>query len=141
MERWDLVYRGAAAFGGTTIVYLYGGWSALLGILLSFVVADYLTGLGAAWVKKELSSSVGARGIIKKMCIFLMAAVGNLIDRALGTELVMNATIFFFIANELISIIENAGVIGIPIPPVLSDAVQVLKGKSEVSTNAEEKDS
>lgn len=135
MERWDLFYRYSVACGGSIICYLYGGWSALLGILLAFVVADYLTGLGAAYIKKELSSDIGRRGIIKKVCIFFMVAVGHLIDMALGlqADLVQNAAIFFFIANELISIIENAGVIGIPIPPVLSDAVEILKGKSEVN--------
>lgn len=133
MERWDLLYRGVVTFGGTSIVYLYGGWSALLGILLAFVVLDYLTGLTAAWVKGELSSAVGMRGIAKKVCIFAMVAVAHLVDIALGggTSLVKDATIFFYLANELISIIENSGKIGIPVPEPIQKAVLVLKGRGD----------
>ena len=136
MERLDLIYRGAVAFGGATIAYLFGGWSALLGILLAFVVLDYLTGLMAAAIRGELSSLVGMRGIAKKVCIFVMVAIAHLVDKALGgTSLVQDATIFFYLANELISIIENSGGIGIPVPEPISKAVLVLKGKSGGEAN------
>ena len=114
----------------------------MLGVLLAFVVADYLTGLAAAWVKGELSSSVGMRGIAKKVCIFVMVAVAHLVDVALGeANFMRDATIFFYLANELISIIENSGRIGIPIPDALQKAVAILKGKSEVRINGEDKGS
>lgn len=137
MERLDLIYRGAVAFGGATIAYLFGGWSALLGILLAFVVLDYLTGLMAAAIRGELSSLVGMRGIAKKVCIFVMVAIAHLVDKALGgTSLVQDATIFFYLANELISIIENSGRIGIPVPDPIQKAVLVLKRKSGGGINA-----
>ena len=132
VERWDLIYRGGVAFGGAATVYLFGGWSALLGVLLSFVIVDYLTGLGAAWVNGELNSDIGRRGIVKKVCIFLMVGVGHLIDVALQTEIIiMTATVFFYLSIEALSIIENVGRIGLPVPQKLKDAIAVLNGKSE----------
>jgi toxin secretion/phage lysis holin len=133
MERWDLLYRYGIACGGSFACYLYGGWSAVLGILLAFVVLDYLTGLLAAAIKQTLSSAVGAKGIAKKVCIFLMVAVAHLVDLAVGLsgDLIMNATIFFYLANELLSIVENVGIIGLPIPDTIQQAIILLKGKSE----------
>lgn len=133
MERWDLLYRYGIACGGSFTCYLFGGWSAVLGILLAFVVLDYFTGLIAATIQQKLSSAVGAKGIAKKVCIFLMVAVGHLVDMALGLSgsVIMNFTIFFYLANELLSIIENVGIIGLPIPDPIKNAVILLEGKSK----------
>lgn len=130
MERWDVIYRTTAAIGGATASYLFGGWSALLGVLLAFVVIDYLTGIMAAGTEGKLSSAVGLKGIAKKVCIFAMVAVAHLVDTALGdAHIVRDATIFFYLANELLSIIENSGRIGLPVPEPIQRAVEVLRSK------------
>lgn len=126
------IYKyGSVLFGGA-VGYLWGGWSQLLSILLTFVVIDYITGILAAGKEGKISSSVGFKSIPKKIMIFLLVAVGHLIDGAMGdNHMFRDAVIFFFLSNELISILENAGRIGVPIPSVLSKAVEVLKGKGE----------
>ncbi|OQP07031.1 holin [Geobacillus sp. 46C-IIa] len=132
MERLDVVYKTGAAAIGAVVGYLFGGWSELLGILLAFVVMDYVTGVMAAYREGSLRSAVGFKRIPKKVMIFMLVAVGHLIDRAVGTNgLFRDATIFFYLANELLSIIENAGRIGLPVPEQIKQAVEVLKGKSE----------
>lgn len=132
MEKLDVFYKiGATGIGGI-IGYLYGGWSPLLQVLIAFVIVDYVTGLIASGVEGKLSSKAGFRGILKKIMIFLMVAVANLIDSAIGeNQLIRDATIFFYLANELLSILENAGRTGLPVPDAIKKAVEVLKGKSE----------
>ncbi|MBE2923895.1 phage holin family protein [Anoxybacillus flavithermus] len=132
MERLEVAFKTGAAVMGGVVGYLFGGWSELLGILLAFVVMDYVTGVLAASKEGILRSAVGFKRIPKKIMIFLLVAVGHLIDRAVGTNgLFRDATIFFYLANELLSIIENAGRMGVPVPDRLTQAVEVLKGKSK----------
>lgn len=136
MERLDVVYKLFAATLGACVGYLFGGWSELLGILLAFVVMDYVTGVLAASKEGTLRSAVGFKRIPKKIMIFVLVAVGHLIDRAVGTNgLFRDATIFFYLANELLSIVENAGRMGLPVPEQIQQAVEVLKGKSERGVN------
>jgi toxin secretion/phage lysis holin len=126
------IFQTVVAVLGSWLTYLFGGWSALLGILLAFVVTDYITGILAAGSKGELSSAVGMRGIAKKICIFVLVAIAHLGDRALGDgTLIRDAAIYFYLANELLSITENIGILGVPIPGVIQKAVEILKGKSD----------
>lgn len=126
------VVKTVVAVGGATASFLFGGWSSLLSILLAFVVIDYLSGVVAAGKEGKLSSEVGLWGISKKVAIFGVVAVAHLIDTVLGdAHLFRDAAIFFYLANEVLSIIENAGRIGVPVPPVLEKAVAVLKSKGE----------
>jgi toxin secretion/phage lysis holin len=128
------LFKTIVAIGGAAASYLFGGWSSLLSILLTFVVLDYVTGFAAAAKEGKLNSEVGAWGIAKKVGIFGIVAVAHLVDSALGdAHLFRDAAIFFFLANELLSVIENAGRIGVPIPPVMQRAVEVLRGKGDVS--------
>lgn len=128
----DNFFKTAIAIGGAAASYLFGGWSALLTILLTFVVLDYITGVAAAAKEGKLNSEVGAWGIVRKVGIFVIVAVAHLVDRALGdAHLFRDAAIFFYLANELLSMIENAGRLGAPIPPALQRAVEVLRGKGE----------
>lgn len=133
MDRLDVIFKAIVAGAGATTGYLFGGWSTLLQVLLVFVIIDYLTGMLASGIDGRLSSKVGFRGIAKKVMIFIIVAVAHMVDKAMGGEMsmVMDATIFFYIANELLSITENAGKIGIPIPEKLLNAVEVLKGKEK----------
>lgn len=134
----DSTWKFFAAAGGAIASFLFGGWSALLQVLLGFVVLDYVSGMTAAAIEGTtgkgpgLSSAVGLRGIAKKVFIFAMVAVAHMVDRVLGeAHLLRDATTFFYLSNELLSIIENIGRIGVPIPPVIKQAVQLLKGKGE----------
>jgi toxin secretion/phage lysis holin len=119
-----------AAIGGY-LGYFLGGLDGFIYALITFVVIDYLTGLMTAIVERKLSSEIGFRGIFKKVLIFLLAAVGNIIDKNLiGTGgAVRTAVIFFYISNEGISIIENSIRIGLPIPEKLKNVLEQLQHK------------
>lgn len=118
-----------AAIGGLVGAFL-GGWDGFLYALTTFVVVDYLTGIMAAFVKKELSSEVGFKGICRKVFIFMLVGIGHIIDTKLIGEggVVRTAVIFFYVSNEGISIIENAAIIGLPVPQKLKDVLAQLKG-------------
>lgn len=132
MERLDLFFKVAVTFFGAVTGYLFGGWSVLIQILLAFVVIDYVTGIIAAGYNGELKSKVGFWGISKKIMIFVMVAVTHLIDTAIGEgHIFRDAAIYFYLANELLSIVENAGKTGLPVPEQIKNAVEVLKGKSK----------
>lgn len=127
------VYKLSMTALGGIIGYLWGGWNALLGILLAFVIIDYITGFIAAGAEGKLSSEVGFKGIAKKILIFVLVAVAHLLDEALGgnNDIFRDAVIFFYLANELLSIIENSGRAGLPVPDVLRNTVEILKGKGD----------
>ena len=128
------ILKTVIAVGGSIISFLFGGWSSLLTILLAFVVLDYVTGVLAAAKEGKLNSEVGLWGIARKVAIFAVIAVAHLVDSALGdAHLFRDAAIFFYLANELLSIIENTGRTGVPIPEKLKGAVEVLRGKGEKS--------
>lgn len=117
---------------GSLFGYLYGGWSMSLQVLVALVVLDYLHGIAAAAVEGKVSSKEGFRRMPRKIMIFGMVAVGHLIDKLLGNtnQMVMDGVIFFYAANELISIVENAGRAGLPVPSVLRRVIEVLKDKA-----------
>lgn len=124
------VGKWVLAVGSWSVSYLFGGWSAVLGVLLVFVIMDYLTGVAAGWMSGELRSKIGLIGIARKVFIFAMVAVGHLVDGILGDGHLFRDTVaFFYIANELLSITENGGKLGAPIPSVIKQAIEVLKGK------------
>ena len=126
------IFKTLVAIGGAAASYLFGGWSHLLSILLTFVVLDYLSGVAAAAKEGNLRSDVGLWGIAKKVAIFAIVAAAHMVDTALGdAHLFRDAVIFFYLANELLSITENLGRMGAPIPPAIRQAVEVLRGKSE----------
>jgi toxin secretion/phage lysis holin len=135
MERWDLFYRYIVTALGGTVGFLYGGGTPLLKLLVTFVIIDYITALIATvyvngW--KSLSSKVGFKGIAKKIMIFALVAIASQVDSALGdSHIFRDATIFFYIANELISVLENATKMNMSVPEQLKQAIQMLKGKGE----------
>lgn len=130
----DTTIKTLIAVSGAAASYLFGGWTHLLSILLTFVIIDYASGVAAAGKEGTLSSSIGRWGIAKKVMIFGIVAVAHLVDTALGdSHMFRDTAIFFYIANELLSLIENAGRLGAPIPPLLTKAVQTLKDKGDKS--------
>ena len=133
-------FKTLVAAGGAAVSFFFGGWSTLLGVLLAFVVMDYLSGMVAAAIEGVLSSSVGLKGIARKVFIFGMVAVAHLVDTAIAdVHVFRDATIFFSLANELLSIVENSGRIGLPVPNIIKQAVEILKGKSKEASKNENK--
>jgi toxin secretion/phage lysis holin len=120
---------------GTAASALLGGWDMWLQVLVYFVIADYLTGVLAAFCLKKLSSEVGARGIAKKVFIFLLVGIAYQIDMLAGTELVRVAVCAFYIGIEGLSVLENAGKLGIPLPEVLTSALEQMQNRgTEIKT-------
>ncbi len=121
----NIKYAGA----GLTVVltFLYGGFDMILGVLLAFVIIDYISGVLGAIFTGTLSSAVGYRGIIKKVGIFLIVSVGCILAQSAGMPELRSLVIGFYIANEGISIIENWGRMGLPLPPKVREMLEQLK--------------
>lgn len=116
------------AMGGS-LGAVMGGFDGFLYALIVFVVVDYMTGVMVGILNKELSSEIGFRGIFKKVVIFSLVAVAHIIDtHVIQNRSVLRTTvIFFYLSNEGISILENAALIGIPIPKKMKDVLEQLK--------------
>lgn len=116
----------------TTIVYLLGGIDIALQSLLIVIVIDYLTGIASAIYNKELSSKIGFKGIIKKFSYLLVVALSVVIDNLLGQSgLIRSLVIYFFVANDGLSIIENMAEMNVKLPQKLIDALEQIKKKGE----------
>ena len=113
-----------------SITYIFGGVDTVLAILLIFITLDYITGVMAGIATKELSSQVGFNGLLKKICILIVVAVAHLIGSYVGFD-VRSWVIGYYIANEGISILENAGRIGIPLPAKLVEILKQLNKDSD----------
>ncbi|PGT05109.1 phage holin family protein [Bacillus cereus] len=132
MERIDVLMKTFIATFGGFCGYFLGGWDTTLKVLLIMAAIDYITGVIAAGYNGELKSKVGFKGIAKKVVLFLLVGAASQADLAIGTNsAIREATIFFFIGNELLSLLENAGRMGIPLPSALTNAVEVLGGKQK----------
>lgn len=115
------------AIGGY-VGWFLGGVDGFMYALITFVIIDYVTGLMVAVLERKLSSEIGFRGIFKKVLIFAMVGIGNIIDVYLikNGSAIRTAVLFFYISNEGISIIENSAKIGLPIPQKLKDILEQL---------------
>ncbi len=125
----------AATAVGAVVGYAFGGWSVLIHLLLILVVVDWLTGWAAAWMRGELKSRKAFYGATRKVAIFLIVTVAHFIDVALNLSVFQDAVVFFYIANELLSVIENAGKMGLPMPDVLRNAVGIFESKTKPVEN------
>ena len=131
---------------GSVIASLFGGWDAALVTLVNFMAIDYVTGLLVAGVfhnsgKTEngaLESRAGWKGLCRKCITLLMVLVATRLDLVTGTNFIRDAVVIAFIANETISIVENAGLMGINIPPAITSAIEVLKKKSDSVDNTDQ---
>mgnify|MGYP000883429449 CR=1 FL=1 len=130
MSKELMKINGIFAIVGTMIAKMLGGWDMALQVLVSIVVLDYVTGVLVAIFQKKLSSEIGYKGLLKKMMIFLMVYLSVLVDNAVGTDMVRLLAIMFYIANEGISVLENAGKLGVPYPEPLRNILLQLKSKS-----------
>ena len=124
---------------GASIAYFFGDMDGFIHALIAFVILDYITGILAAIVRHELSSNVGFNGIARKITIFIIVGVAHVVDRELlgGTALLRDAVLFFYLANEGLSILENAVEIGIPIPDIIKDKLLQFHNKSKQQKSEE----
>lgn len=124
-------FRWVFTLLGGLVVGFLGGWDVALQVLVIFVIFDYITGVTAAFYEKKLDSEVGMWGIFRKLMLFIPIGVGYWVDTVAGVQVFRSMAIFFYIANEGLSIIENLGRVGIPIPEPLKAALEQLKKKAE----------
>lgn len=132
----------AIGVAGSCIATLFGGWDAALTTLLIFMGVDYVTGLVVAGVFHKsqksadgaLESRAGWKGLCRKGATLLVVLVACRLDMVTGSNFIRDATIIAFIANETISIIENAGLMGVHIPAIVVKAIDILKQKAEGET-------
>ena len=131
-EFWSMIQLIFTALGGW-LGYFLGGCDGLLYALIAFVVIDYITGVMCAIINKQLSSEVGFKGIFRKVLIFLLVGIANIIDvQVIGTGAVLRtAVIFFYISNEGVSLLENAGHLGLPIPEKIRTVLEQLHDRAE----------
>ena len=131
-EFWNTIQIIFTAVGGW-LGWFLGGCDGLLYALIAFVVIDYITGVMCAVIDHSLSSEVGAKGIFKKVLIFLLVGIGHIIDtQVIGSGSVLRtAVIFFYISNEGVSLVENAAHLGLPIPAKLKDVLEQLHDRAE----------
>ena len=131
-EFWNTIQLIFFAVGGW-LGYFLGGCDGLLYALIAFVVIDYITGVMCAIINRELSSAVGFKGIFRKVLIFLLVGIANIIDvQVIGTGAVLRtAVIFFYISNEGVSLLENAGHLGLPVPEKIRSVLEQLHDRAE----------
>ena len=136
---WNMVQFVFSAVGGW-LGWFLGGCDGLMYALIAFVIIDYITGVMCGVADKKLSSGVGFKGICRKVLIFMLVGIANILDmEVIGTGSVLRtAIIFFYISNEVVSLLENAGHLGLPIPQKMKDVLEQLHKRSE-SDESEEK--
>jgi len=136
---WISIEAAIAAIGGVVGWYL-GGLDGFLYALIAFVVVDYITGVMCAIVEKKLSSEIGAKGIVKKVAIFLIIGIAHLVDNyVLQTGAALRtAVVFFYMANECLSVLENSVRLGLPVPERLREVLEQLHDKSMKVRNQNE---
>jgi len=134
-EFWTTIQVIFTGLGGW-LGYFLGGCDGLLYALVLFVVVDYITGVMCAAADHKLSSEVGFKGICRKVLIFLLVGIGHVLDtQIIGTGSVLRtAVIFFYLSNEGISLLENAGHLGLPIPEKLKIVLEQLHDRAEKET-------
>ena len=126
------IYNGIVATLLTAFVYLVGGLDVAMIALLVAIVLDYISGVIKAYVTKQLSSQTGFRGIVKKVAVLMIVMLAVLVDRVTGnTGAIRTLVIYYFVANEGLSIIENLGQAGVPIPQSIKKALKALKKENK----------
>ena len=135
-ELWNTAQIIFAAIGGW-LRYFLGGCDGLLIALVVFVAVDYVTGVMCAISDKKLSSEVGFKGICRKVLIFLLVGIANILDvQVIGTGSVLRtAVIFFYLSNEGVSLLENAAHLGLPVPEKMKEILEQLHDRAEKEEN------
>ncbi len=133
MSKIQIIIDSIAGAVGAVLGFMYGEVTGLFWALIAFMALDYISGVVVAIIEKRLSSEVGFRGLAKKFLILVFVAVGHIADTYIlgGTPAAMSAVMLFYIANEGISIIENAAALGLPVPKKLTSIMEQIRNKSE----------
>lgn len=133
-----LALAAIGSIGSGILAALFGGWSQPMAVLLVMIGLDYITGLIVAFTGNSphttnggLSSAVGMKGLLRKFVLIVVVAAAYQIDKLIGTSYIRDGTAIAFICNEALSLIENAGLMGIPIPNIILRGIEVLKGKAD----------
>ena len=130
MQNFEI--KTISSFVATALFYLFGGFDVALQAMVVMVVIDYITGVAKGYIKNDLNSEIGFKGIVKKISMFALVAVAVVADRAAGdTGLIRNMVIWFLVANEAISILENLAAMDIVIPDFLKERLEQLKGSNK----------
>lgn len=137
MSRMQIIIDSVAGTIGAVLGFMYGEVTGLFWALVAFMVLDYISGILAAISVRKLSSKVGFKGIAKKLLILVFVSVGHITDTYVlgGVPAAMTAVILFYIANEGISIVENATELGIPVPQKIKNVLEQIKNKSGEDDN------
>lgn len=138
-----LALASVGAIGSGIVAALFGGWSQPMAVLLIMIGLDYLSGVIVALVFRKsphtenggLSSSVGLKGLLRKFILIVIVAAAYQLDKLIGTSYIRDAVTIAFITNEALSLVENAGLMGVPIPNILLRGIEVLKGKADQHTD------
>ncbi len=133
MSKIQIIIDSIAGAVGAVLGFMYGEVNGLFWALIAFMATDYITGVVVAAINKQLSSEVGFKGLAKKLMILVFVSLGHIADMYVldGTPVAMSAVMLFYIANEGLSIIENAGNLALPVPKKLKDIMVQLKKESE----------
>lgn len=137
MKNWILSIIGAV---GSTISYLFGGWDTALVTMVIFMGLDYVTGIIVAGVFKKsgksetgaLESRAGFKGLCRKGIMLTLVLVASQLDLIIGSDFVRDGVIIAFVANEALSITENAGLMGVPVPTIVKKALEALKKEDKI---------
>lgn len=129
MTKINVIINISLSFLFRGISYLLGGFDTGIKVLIGVIIIDYITGLAKAIYLKNINSTIGLKGIIKKMGYLVIVALSVQIDKIIGIESVRTIVIYFFVANEGISILENWGLMGLPLPKKLINILEELKEK------------
>lgn len=129
MKHMETAFNTTVAAIATWLTYLFGGWDTAIIVLIVFMVLDYVTGVINGYLSKTLSSEIGLKGLSKKLLIIFILICAVMLDRLVGngTWVFRTLVCYFYIANEGISLLENAGTLGLPIPNKLKEALEQLK--------------
>lgn len=126
------VLNAGVGFFGASVSYLFGGWNDLLGFFLMVIVVDYLTGcVAAVYEGKGLSSQVGFKGLLKKAVMVSIVVLAHRMDMVMDTSVIQSGAIYFYLANELVSITENCGRAGLPLPDQVKKVIATLKDRGD----------
>lgn len=138
MNKLLTVVSSVGGIIGSFFAGLFGGWSTGISVLCIFIVLDFITGLvGAALCKSNKSETGGINskviwiGILKKILELMMVVIGHQLDLLIGATYIRDAVVIAYIITETVSIIENAGLIGLPIPSIITKVIDVLKNKND----------
>mgnify|MGYP002522507009 FL=1 len=137
MSKIQIAIDGAAGIVGAAIGFMFGEVNGLFWALIAFMALDYISGVLAAAGGKKLSSKGGFRGLAKKLLILAFVSLGHITDTYVlgGVPAAMSAVMLFYIANEGISIVENAAVLGLPVPQKIKNLLEQIKNKSGEGDN------